>query len=406
MRRAAGILFFCFAISSNARAVDFGFATNWVLPSESTITNETWILTDTADMQGVALDDYFVAGSTINLGGRMENDAWAAGQTVSFQGAVADHLRVAGSIVEMDGSVGANLIAVGKSIALGSNSLIKGNAHLLGEDVLVGGRVGGVLHVIATRATLDGAFSGDVHVTAEDIVVMPGTVIKGDLIYTCPKELFVDKKVMLKGELIRAQAQPSAWVPPSPSARQVTAIQIFLYVCAVIVGIVFIAIFPQFTSHSVRHLRQSPWKALLAGFAAFCLIPMVCFFAAFTLVGLSLSVLLALAYIMLIYLAKIIVALVTGGILFRRSGPQPFSRVVAALCLGMLALYCLTSLPVVGPIVWMSIVLAGLGAMTLAVISTQYSARMAVPPPAPPAPPRPPEIKQQDFNITGDQKPS
>ena len=76
-------------------------------------------------------------------------------------------------------------------------------------------------------------------VYATDIVVMPGTEIGGDLVYTCDKELVLDEKVQLPGQLLRKEVQqPSAEIPQLPPMH-VVIMNFYLFVAALMVGIPF-----------------------------------------------------------------------------------------------------------------------------------------------------------------------
>ena len=267
------------------------------------------------------------------------NDVWALGNSVEFTGTAAEHARFfATSEIILGGKVGISAVAIGKTVTLTTNSVIDGDALLVGQSVVVAGDIRGNLRVLAGAATLNGRIDGNVRIVADDIVVMPGTKIGGDLVYTSPKDLFLDPgKVELDGQLIRKELETIQVKAPPSTLYDIVVSQAYFYLCALVAGIPFIAIFPRFTGRAVRWVRQSAWKCALVGFIAFCLIPMTSLFVFFTIIGIPLSLLLLLAYAIMIYLSKIIVALGIGGIVLRRHGPQPFSRVFAALSLGLIA---------------------------------------------------------------------
>ena len=238
-----------------------------------------------------------------------------------------------------------------------------------------------------TAATLSGTRRRQRRIAADDIVVMPGTKIGGDLVYTSPKDLFLDPgKVELDGQLVRKELETIQVKAPPPTLYDIIVLQAYFYLCALVAGIPFIAIFPRFTGRAVRWVRQSAWKCALVGFIAFCLIPMTSLFVFFTIIGIPLGLLLLLVYAIMIYLSKIIVALGIGGIVLRRHGPQPFSRVFAALSLGLIAIYLVTALPLIGSIAAFVVLLTGLGGMVFAIFSSPVAADLPLPPPIPQAP--------------------
>lgn len=374
-------------LAGAAAGVELRRTDAYVLAADQTASRELWIVTRTADLRGTVEDDLFVAGESTTLGGEFQNDVWAAGQTVTFTGTVAEHLRVLASTAEFGGEVGKSLVAAASSVRLAAGAVVDGDAVLLGENVLCEGSIRGDLRLLAYSTTISGKVGGDVRLVADDIVVMPGTEIAGDLVYTSSKELFLDQKVMLKGRLIRKEVAASIQPPPAPRLTDLIMPHAFFYICALLAALPFLAIFPQFTGRAVRLVRQSGWKCLLVGFAAFCLMPMVGLFAVFTIIGIPLSALVLASYLIMVYLSKVIVALALAGVLLRRRGPQSFGRVFTALSLGLVLLYALAALPMAGFLVWFVIVLLGLGGMVLALFA---------PPDLPPAAPTGPPPLQQE----------
>jgi cytoskeletal protein CcmA (bactofilin family) len=398
MKRSCFTAILLLSLAANAGAIQFVKSADFVLPAGETRPEELWILAETSTVAGTMSEDCFAVAGTVLLPGTFAQDVWGAGETVSFDGRGKDDVRFAGKTVAVGGEVGGNLVAVGESVRLGTNSIVRGHALVAGETVVAEGRVDGGIRIAATSVTLSGDYRGYVRLVADDIVVMPGTQIRGDLTYTSPKELFLDQKVVLGGQLIRKEVPAQEWQTPAPTWRQRAIIQSFLLLCALVVGIPFVAIFPRVTGNAVRLLRTSFWRCALAGFAAFCLMPMLSVFALFTVIGLPLSLLLMTLYFMLIYLSKIVVALALGSALLRRRGHQPFGRVLATLVPGLFLLYVLASLPAVGGAVWTLIVFLGLGAFVLAVFSAQGPDLPEPPPvqPAASAPPPPPGLNRFD----------
>ncbi len=386
------------SLAVNAGAIQFVNTADYVVPAGETRPQELWILAETTTVAGTMSEDCFALAAVISLPGTFARDLWAVGETVSFDGRGTEDVRLAGRTVTVSGDIRGNLAAAGESVRLATNSVVKGAALVAGQTVVAEGRVDGGIRIAATSVTLSGVYHSYVRLIAEDIVVMPGTQIRGDLTYTSSKELFLDQKVVVVGQLIRKDVPTRKWQTLAPTWRQRAIIQAFLFACALVVAIPFVAVFPRLTGNAVRLLRASTWRCALAGFVAFCLMPMLSAFALFTLIGLPLSLLLMTVYFMLLYLSKVVVALALAGALMRRRGPQPFGNVLTALVLGLLLLYALTLLPGIGSAVVILTFFLGLGAFVLAVFSTQGPNLPEPPPvqPTAPAPPPPPGLNRFD----------
>jgi hypothetical protein len=155
-------------------------------------------------------------------------------------------------------------------------------------------------------------------------------------------------------------------------------IQILLFSGALAAGLLFIALFPRYTGHAVRRVRRSFWNTALIGGLAFVLLPAAAVLAVLTVIGIPVGLLLAAGYLVLLYVSKIVVGLAVGGILLQRSGPQPYGSAALTMAVGLLLLYFLASLPIVGSIGTIIIMFTGLGGLILALADIQYGQR---PPP-------------------------
>jgi len=214
---------------------------------------------------------------------------------------------------------------------------------------------------MAQRVTLGGQIDGDVSIVAQDIAILPGTILNGNLTYTAPEELVLSPSVVLGGQLIRTfEAVPAKQIfKPNLVGHFMFAI------AALVTGLVFIGLFPRYSGGALVALRDSRGISMLIGFAALFMLPVTAFLLLFTFIGTPLSILLFLFYLILLYLSKIIVALVIGSAILRR---KEFSKRKAAapLALGLLVIYALTSFVAASLLINILIVILGLGALLLA----------------------------------------
>lgn len=352
--------------------VEFIQTNEYTLATNETLPAELWLSAGRITLAGQAQDDLFLLGASdtmksdgtngvVTLAGECWNDVWALGNIIELSGKVHDHVRFLARTVTVSGSIVRSALLMGSAVHLTKTSQLDGDAWLMGENIIAEGTVQGRLTMMGQNATLAGTFGTNVHVMAQDIVVLPGTIIAGNLVYRSATELILDKDVKLGGQLIR---EP---MPASPSGGllaplQSVLVQLWLFAAALVVGAIFFWLFPQVGQQAVVHLATSFWKCLLVGFFVLALSPMVCLLAAISLVGLPFSLLVMTALGMLMYLSKLVVAVYIGrlGLFGRRQ-----VRFVWAFFLGLLLLYIGTSAGVVGIIVWFLIVCAGTGSLVL-----------------------------------------
>jgi cytoskeletal protein CcmA (bactofilin family) len=362
-----------------AKATDFLTAEHYRLDRTRTVTNELWLQARTIVVAGTAQDDLFLladgsAAMTTNgtppllLSGDMQADVWAAGESIVVSGSIARHGRFIGfKTVGIDGPVKRNLMALGGTVSVGEKGEVSGDAVLVARDVLVNGIIHGTTRIYGSQATLAGQFGGDVTITAGDINVMPGTRIAGNLNYLMEKDLILDSRVTIEGKLIKMT--PQAVVPASPWSMNTILWQMGLCLGALLVGMAFVSFFPGVAAISLIKLSESFWRCVLMGFIAFCLIPMAAFFLIFTIIGLPLSLIMAMIYLIVIYVGKIIAAMYLGQLLLRNSQAASAGSALPRLLLGLLVVYAGFCLPFpIDILLWFAFTLMGLGGLMSCVL--------------------------------------
>ncbi len=365
-------------VQATSHATEFKTAESYNLPADQVASNELWLQARTIVFAGEARDDCFLLADSVNQGGEtnlatlrlpgtFRADLWAAGETIEMNGSVTDHARLAAiKTLSVAGPIGHNLIALAPTISLATNADIGGSVLLVGQDVIINGTITGNARVIATTVTLAGQFKGNLSITATDITVMPGTRIAGDLTYRMDRDLVLDSRVDLGGKMIKAELLKPE---PTPVTSGSMLIQLGLLCGAIMVGLAFVSLMPGIVALSIHKLTESFWRCILYGFVAFALIPMTAFFLIFTLVGIPLSIMLALVYLLLMYISKIVVGLYAGHLILRRKTPIPPNLLFPVMSLGLLILYAATSLPFpLGIMAWFIITLAGMGALVGAML--------------------------------------
>jgi hypothetical protein len=348
---------------SIAHGIEFKRASTHQVSAGETIESELWLQAGASDFQGTARDDLFILAYSNTVSGTVEKDVWLAGQHVGLGGVIGDDARLAGIQVRLDGVVNGDLLAFGaQTLQLSSQSVVRGAARLSGGHVLVSGVHHGPLWILSQRVTLDGEFNGPLRVIADDIVILKDTRIAGDLVYSSPRELFLNEGVFLGGKLVRRELTGGA---VQISWSTYLWIQLFLYLAALTTGLPLIGLFPRFTGQAVRTIRHAGLRSLLAGTATVLLLPVVAYLALWTLIGVPLSLLLLMGLAALVYLSKVYVALALGSFLLRRRGAHSFGMTFLVYSLGLLFLYILNLPPIVGSVIWLLTVLVGAGGMVL-----------------------------------------
>ena len=352
----SGVLF----AALNAQAIEFVQTEQFVTETNGVLIEETWVSAENVTIRGEVLDDLFTVSTLLDLHGDFMGDVWGGGDSVSADGVFNDNLRLIGRTVQVSGTLNGSLVAMGNTVKIDPTATIEKSMICIGESVVTEGTVHGNAQIFAQNVTLNGELAGDVSITAQEIVILPGTIIGGNLNYTAPKELILSPAVTLGGELTRTFE-----TAPAKQLLKPNLISHFMFgLAALVTGLVFIGLFPRYSGGSFHALNTSRGICMLIGFAALFMLPITAFILLFTFIGTPLSILLFLFYLILLYLSKIIVALALGSALLRR---KEFNKQKAAapLALGLLIIYALTAFVAASMLINILIVIIGLGALLI-----------------------------------------
>lgn len=378
------ILLLGIGLAGRASGLRFIKQNQFELSSDACVDEEIWLWADQRILlEGVLRQDIVATANDVDLGGSFEGDVFALGRIIRFTGFGRDNLRLAGQTILLKGRAERNVLALASSIEADSSARFMQDAVLIANQVIFKGEARN-LYIVAKEVSLSGVISGRVRISADDIVILPGTQIGGDLVYTSPAELVLDSRVIVSGHVLRSLTPPGGFQQQQPTFQSTVSWSMFLYGGAWVAGLAFAALFPVVTGLAVQALRQRPGWCGLIGIIALGMLPMAGFILLLTMIGIPLGILLLTAGIAFGYLAKLPVALLLGSLLLRLRGPTPFRSVAGALSIGLFILYGAALVPYISPVVTGTTLIFGLGSLLTAVFARGRGRGVGfVSPPAP-----------------------
>jgi cytoskeletal protein CcmA (bactofilin family) len=289
-------------------------------------------------LRGTVGGDYLVAAGEQEIGGRVRGSVRAAGGEVHVRGAVDRNATVAGGNVSLD-----------------SAGVIERNAYFAGGNVQITGTVRGALAAAGGNVTINGVVGRDVQVAGDELYIGPRAQIAGNLRYKVPpKKVKIDPAARIAGT-ITALPVASEW-----------GIRRWLWLLGfLLVGAVVVALFPRFMAEASEILPRRPVLTAVLGLGWVCLAPIAIVLVAFTVIGLPLAVLTAVAYMVLLFLGDIPVAVWLGRRLLGIRESWRSRGIVVNYLVGGLVLLIVALIPVIGHPVLMIAACFGVGMILL-----------------------------------------
>jgi cytoskeletal protein CcmA (bactofilin family) len=327
----------------------------------------------TAVTDDVVQDDLLTAGRTVRVGAEVEGDVavagsdvtvsapvkgyvMSAGRTVSVEAPVGNDLWAAGERVDIAGPVGNNAMIAGQTVRLQPGATVGHDARLAGGEVRSEGRIAHDLTISAGRAEIGGDIGGAVNASARQVTVLPDAVVRGDLIVRAPEPPVISPGAQVMGNVDYQRTAGAGWWLAWP----------VLWSCLflLVLNLIGLYVAPTWFSRVAETLRTRPLSSLLAGVVVLIAVPIVIAILLITVIGIPLAVILTAAYVIALVLSAAFVSYRIGLWVFDRLHRTGVSR-WAAMLVGALLVSLAISLPMVGGLIALAVVLIGAGALAV-----------------------------------------
>jgi hypothetical protein len=234
------------------------------------------------------------------------------------------------------------------------------NASLAGDRVTTEGTIQRDLKIGAATAEIGGDVGGTVEAHAERVSVLPGAVIRGDLI--------VDGR---EPPDISPQARVFGQVRHEPSARDGSAwlawpmLWLYSFAALLLLGLAAVAFSPSWAAHVASTLRTRAGRSVLTGLLWLIVTPVVVGLLLITIVGIPLALVLLAFYGVVLLLSAVFVAYRVGNWVFERGREPSTASPWLQMAIGVLIVSLGMSLPVIGWVIVLAVMLFGAGAIVL-----------------------------------------
>lgn len=328
--------------------------------------------------------DLNAAGDTINISGDVGSDIQAAGSSINITGNIGDDVRIAAGDVLITGDVEGDILVLAGKVTIARSSTISGNLLMAGGTALIEGAINGNAHIRADQVTVTGNVNGDLNIDAEEITI--GSLVAGNAVLAA-ESITLAQAARIEGDLrywnedknlnaIGKVAGTATFDPALSEGRMtdddyegifagvfgVMMIYSLLY-AAFTIGLFMFAT-RTFFVESAKHMQKAPGWSMLIGLLYFIAMPGVILLLAITLIGLPIALAALAIYLMSIFFAKVLAAIVLARCteLYFKKKWHPVGVFFAALGFYVL-LKLLSLIPILGWIIVFFVVVTAYGAL-------------------------------------------
>ncbi len=338
-----------------------------IVETDETIDDDLYAAGETVTIRGTVNGDVYAAAGLVNVSGTINGDLIAAGGTITVSSAtISEDLRIAGgNIVVSETQIGDSLSSFGGNITISGGSIGGGVNFASGTNVintligrgLVGG--GGVV-------SLDSPVGRDVFIGAGSLSLGSKAIINGDINYSSEQEADINSDAQITGNInynpIEDQRAPDKEQIDHIFAGMAIGFKVWAFLSTLLAGAILLKLFPKSAQDLSALITKQPVTALGWGLLKLLLIIPLLILLLITIIGIPLSLITFLVFLIEAYLTKIIVSLAAGDYLNQKLKLKQKNRYLI-YTLGLFILALLGCIPILGGIVSFVGFLFGLGAI-------------------------------------------
>ena len=325
--------------------------------------------------------DLYAAGGRVTVEHPVQGDATLAGGAVTVLAPVGEDLRAAGGDINIESTVGGELYASGGNITLTQTATVADAVTLYAGSISIEGKVNGPLTVYAQKIILNGEVTRDVELNAEQIELGPRAKLGGALRYSSNAQFKTAEGVAIGGAVTRGGAMngrpdmhrdrewhgqmmgsSTGWVGTIASTAA-------SFVALLAAAALFLIVFTGFSRRASARMLAAPWLALGAGVAVLLGTPMLAMLLLITLIGIPLGIVLMMLFPLILLMGWIVgvfcIAQRVQRAIQKDASSESSAAMIGFFALTLLLVLLLGSLPFIGFLILVTILLLGTGACAL-----------------------------------------
>lgn len=339
-----------------------------ILPSGKTHVGDYFTAGSTVEISGRVTGDVYAFASLVVVDGEIDGDLLVAAGNVHISGTVAQNVRILAGQCTISGKVGRNATIVSANTELIPASLVNGNLVAVAGNVDLAGNINQDATVIASNLRISSSIQKNVQGYVGHMRLTSRAVIGGNLEYDSDEPASIEPQAEVEGtityhpsfihEILKGRFLNFLLI----GSKIAGVLMNFLY--TLVVGWIWLKLYPQNLEHALQALSNKPVKAFAYGVMLLILLPLASLVLLISILGAPFALTLLALNVIGFYTAKVLTIFWASNRIFKKIGLRP--NTMPSFCLGLLCYFLLTAIPFFGSLLAFIVMVFGLGATPLA----------------------------------------
>ncbi len=359
----AAIFFMSFLFAMPVFAFTMRTGNEAVLPKGETVEGTLVIAGQAVTIDGDVNGDVICVGQTVTITGSVSGDVVCVGQNITVTNSVSGSVRAAGQAVNIGGKVGRNVTVAGQSVK--SDSQIQGDMLFAAQTASIAGQVVKGITGAANSIIVSGNVGGDAQFRDLNLTVKSSSTIAGALAYTSSNDAVLESgSQIVKGvqrSVPPANSKKSFLSRPQESVQQKIFDKIRGLAIYLVVALLLVFFFKNQVLKAADSMLAKPGRSFGAGLLLLILVPIATIAVAITVIGIPVALIAVMLYILAIFFSRIFTAIAIGRKLVQNYYKSKQNSLMVQTLIGIVGLWILFAIPVIGSILSFVSVIWGLG---------------------------------------------
>jgi hypothetical protein len=328
------------------------------IETDEKIEGDFYTAASVVNLSGEVVEDYLSIAGRNTLNGRVGKDVFMVGATVDVHGPVGDDVRVIGADVVIAEPVAGDVFVIGDTVKVLSTATIGGDLVVYGNTVEVAGAVGGSILGQYETLRVDTTVAGAVDVSVVSLTLGDRADIGGNLEYASNEQLVRAQNAKVGGEISRSDV-----LVEEADFKSVFRVLLILELVVLFSVLAWFLVSRRMLLSVVTRALRPTIRATTIGFVTFLAAPVILGVLLVSVIGTVIGLIGFLLYALLLILSFLGAMAVTGSFILKLFKKTDSLEVTPyTIVIGVVASFLLLLVPFIGPVAFLAVFLATLGA--------------------------------------------